>query len=127
MEKIKVLAVDDEEDFISLLKLNLEQTDRFQVEGFSNGYEAIKRAREYRPDVILLDVNMPDVDGPTIWSTLTEDEETKHIPVIFLTALITKEEEQEYKKRAIGRKYSYMAKPVDTDRLISTIEDIIKK
>jgi CheY-like chemotaxis protein len=125
MGMIKVMAIDDEEDFLSLLKLNLEQTGKFKVEAVSRASEALMRIKQYSPDIILLDVNMPDIDGPTIWSKLAEDEETKNIPVVFLTALITKEEEEEYRKQATGRKYSYIAKPVDTDKLISIIENII--
>lgn len=127
MDAIKVMAVDDEVNFLSLLKLNLEQGGKFKVQAVPKASEVIMRAKADRPDIILLDVNMPDIDGPTIWSKMAEDEDTKHIPVIFLTALITKEEETEYERRATGRAYSYLAKPVETARLISIIEDVVRK
>lgn len=127
MSGIKVMAVDDEESFLSLLKLNLEQGGKFKVFAISDGSSAISQAKNIKPDVIILDVNMPDIDGPTVCSKLAEDMDTKEIPIIFLTALITKEEEAEYKKRMTGRNYSYVAKPVDTDRLISIIEDVLNK
>lgn len=124
---IKVMAVDDEESFLSLLKLNLEGTGEFKVFALSDSREAILKAKRIKPDVIILDINMPDIDGPTVCSKLAEDIDTKNIPIIFLTALITKEEEDEYKKRMGGRSYSYVAKPVDTDKLISTIKDAAGK
>lgn len=127
MEMIKVMAVDDEESFLSLVKLNLEQSGKFKVFAISDSSAAIREAKLVKPDVIILDINMPDIDGPTVCSELGEDTDTKRIPIIFLTALITKEEEDEYKERMGGRNYSYIAKPVDTDRLISIIEDVAGK
>lgn len=127
MAIIKVMAVDDEESFLSLLKLNLEQTGKFKVHAVSRSSEVMQMVKVFQPDIILMDVNMPDIDGPSIWAKMAEDEEMKRIPVIFLTALITKDEEEEYKRKAVGRLYSYLAKPVETDRLITVIEDIVRK
>lgn len=124
MDAIKVMAVDDEESFLSLLKLNLEGTGEFKVFALSDSRAAIREAKLVKPDVIILDVNMPDIDGPTVCSKLGEDVDTKNIPIIFLTALITKEEEDEYKKEMGQRNYSYVAKPVETDKLISIIENV---
>ncbi|MEK6714842.1 MAG: response regulator [Candidatus Omnitrophota bacterium] len=127
MNTIKVMAVDDEESFLSLLKLNLEQSGKFKVFAISDSSRAIREAKLVKPDVIILDINMPDIDGPAVCSKLAEDRDTKGIPIIFLTALITEEEEGEYKKRMDGKNYSYIAKPVDTDKLISIIEDVTGK
>ncbi len=86
MKKKKVLVVDDEESLTFFLKLNLELTGVYQVFTAADGQEGIKAAIEHRPDLILLDIIMPGMDGFETLEHLKQSEETKRTPVIMLTA-----------------------------------------
>jgi CheY-like chemotaxis protein len=85
-DRKKLLLVDDEPLVIKILKRRLE-SKHFIVITASNGQEAIEKARVDKPDVIILDVSMPEMDGPTACKQLKKDPETKAIPVIMFTAL----------------------------------------
>jgi len=82
-DKKKVLVVDDNQNFSQLLQCALE--DDFTIFTASDGFEGVKKAVEIRPDIILMDVMMPNVSGIEMARILTEEEETKNIPVIVLT------------------------------------------
>ncbi len=97
MEAKKILLVDDD------LTLREMYDERLKAEGFvitqaSNGQEAIKLARETKPEVILLDIMMPKVNGFDVLKTLKDDPDTKDIPVIILSALIQDVDKAEGKK-----------------------------
>jgi CheY-like chemotaxis protein len=81
----RVLIVDDETTIQTVAKLSLEMTAGWQVLTANSGLEAIDVALEEQPDAILLDVMMPDMDGPTTFMQLQENPKTKAIPVILLT------------------------------------------
>ncbi|HDH00774.1 MAG TPA: response regulator, partial [Nitrospirae bacterium] len=91
-DRKRILLIDDEKDFCFFMGRNLEQTGEFEVMTASQGREGINLAREKNPDLILLDINMPQMSGPEIAEILFHDQRTKHIPVIFLTAVVTREE-----------------------------------
>ena len=123
MNRKKILIIDDEENFTKLIKLNLEQTGKYEVKTENRGSLGFAMAQEFKPDLILLDVMMPDVDGGDICYQLQDDKATKDIPIVFLTAVI-KGEEVKKNKGIIGG-HSFIAKPVDIDQLIEVIEDNI--
>lgn len=83
----KILLVDDDKMLIDLYKERFEIAG-FEVETGRNGEEAIRKAREYKPDIILLDIMMPKVDGYQALASIKSDPETKDIPVIILSALM---------------------------------------
>ena len=83
---MKVLIVDDEEDIRYVAQMSLGRIGNMTVIEATNGEEAIALARSERPDVILLDMMMPGMNGAAIFSKLRENEETRAIPVVFLTA-----------------------------------------
>lgn len=83
-----VLIVDDEADIREIASLSLEMTEGWRVETAESCRVGLDLARTSRPDAILLDVMMPDMDGPTGLTHLREDADTRHIPVIFLTAKV---------------------------------------
>jgi len=125
-EKIKVLIIDDEEDFTFFVKLNLERTGRFEVNVANEGLLGIRLAKEKRPDVILLDVLMPSLPGPEVARRLLDDESTKNIPIIFLTAIVdTKDLGGDGIREAGGR--NFLAKPVTTAEIVSSIEKVVLK
>jgi CheY-like chemotaxis protein len=84
--KVKVVVIDYEEDFARMTKAALEIMGRFEVVTAGNGRSGINRARAFNPDVILLNVVMPDMNGCTIAQLLREDPITSDIPVLLLTA-----------------------------------------
>lgn len=83
---MKVLIVDDEPDIRRIARLGLARVGKMDVVEASNGAEGLLRAKEERPDAVLLDVMMPAMDGPTTLARLREDPATAGIPVVFLTA-----------------------------------------
>ena len=123
--KKKILLVDDEEDFSFFVKGNLENTGEFDVLVTTSGKEGIKLAREKKPDLIFLDINMPEMSGDEVAQILSSRPETKEIPVVFLTALVTKDEVGDESMASLG-KYNYIAKPITTKELVTVIKKILK-
>ena len=120
-----ILIVDDELSFTKMLKINLEQTGKYKVETENKGLSALGAAKRCKPDLIILDVMMPGIDGGMVAFQLKEDAQTKNIPIVFLTAAIT-EEESASKGGAIGGR-PFIAKPVALETLIAFIEKHIRK
>ena len=123
MAKKKLLLVDDEVSFTRLLKLNLERTGKFEVRTENKGTEAAQAARSFRPDLIILDVIMPDMDGSEVANRLKDDPLTRSIPILFLTALV-KDQEIESTSGTIGG-HLFLAKPITTEQLVRTVEKIL--
>ena len=86
MSQKHILLVDDEDDIREVAGISLEAVGGWQVSSASSGTEGIAKALSERPDAILLDVMMPDIDGPTTFKRLQEAPQTRDIPVILLTA-----------------------------------------
>jgi CheY-like chemotaxis protein len=84
----RVLLIDDEDDIREVTRLSLELVAHWDVISAHSGAEGILRAVSDQPDAILLDVMMPDMDGPTTFKFLRADPATRHIPIILLTATI---------------------------------------
>jgi CheY-like chemotaxis protein len=120
----KVLLIDDEEDFCHFVKLNLENTGKFEVSMANNGSEGIKIAQESKPDIIMLDLLMPVMDGSEVAEHLLEDERTKNIPIVFVTALTRKKEVDSHYGTIGGR--IFLAKPVTPEELIQCIERVLE-
>ncbi|WP_027370952.1 response regulator [Desulfovermiculus halophilus] len=119
---LKILLIDDEEDFCFFIKGNLEQSGRFTVYTADNGELGLEMAREYKPDLVLLDLVMPDMSGDEVAGWFEHDPDLSHIPIIFLTAIVTKEETGDSNYKQIGGRY-FVAKPISTKDLIEAIED----
>lgn len=124
MERKRILIIDDEEDFCSLVKTGLETRSDFEVSIATNGKEGIELARMIRPDLILLDVTMPEIDGFQVLEKLKKDKNTVSIPVVMLTA----RDDIEYKRKAAQLfNEGYLTKPVEFSVLKSMIENIFKR
>ena len=119
----KILVVDDEAGFGRLLKLNLERTGKFEVQTETKGSQALNTARSFKPDLILLDIIMPDMDGSEVANRLKSDPVTRNIPILFLTALV-KNKEIETKSGSIGGNI-FLAKPITTDELVKSIDQAL--
>ncbi len=120
MGKSRILVVDDEEQLTKMLKLNLEQTGDYEIRTENLATNALNAAREFNPDLILLDIMMPDLSGEVIAQQILDDEELRDIKIIFLTALVTKSELETKGSEVAGR--TFIAKPVKIDELIACIE-----
>jgi len=120
----KVLLIDDEDDVCFFLKGNLELTGEFDVLTTTSGKEGIEIARGKKPDIILLDLNMPEMSGDEVAQILSDGSDTKTIPIVFITALITKGEVGDGSITNIGG-YNYVAKPVATEELVAVIRRIL--
>jgi DNA-binding response OmpR family regulator len=116
----RVLIVDDEEALTRMIKLNLERESAYEVYAVNEGVDAIPAIREFKPDIILLDIMMPGKSGDEIAEEMRDEPKLSAIPVIFLTALVTKDE-TDAKLSKIGNNI-FLAKPVKTQELIAAIE-----
>lgn len=125
MQKRRILLVDDEADFTSLLKLNFEKTGAYEVREENRGEHALATASAFKPDLILLDVLMPHKDGGEVAAQLKADEALKDTPLVFLTAVVAKEE-AEGRSGMIGG-HLFIAKPVSPEELIVSIEKYLPK
>lgn len=125
MGKKKILIIDDEVNFTKLAKLNLEQTGEYDIVTENMGANALNTIRWTKPDLILLDVVMPDMDGSEIAAQLKEDEKLKNIPVVFLTAIVMKKE-VDGSGGVIGG-HPFIAKPVSTQQLLAAIKKNLEK
>ena len=114
--KTKILIVDDEEGFTKLMKLTLTEYD---IREENNPVRALETARAFKPDLILLDVMMPHFDGGDVAAQIRADARLKNLPIIFLTAMVTKTETE---ARALLGGYPFIAKPVTPERLVENIE-----
>jgi len=113
-----ILVVDDQPINVQLLKRKLEREGLSVVTAF-NGKEALERVRESKPDLILLDLMMPDMDGIEVCQILQANDETRSIPVIFVTARTAKENKIE--GLAVGA-VDYITKPLDLDETFARVQ-----
>lgn len=120
MEKKKILLVDDEKSFTSLLKLNLEETGRYEVRVENWPEDAIQAAREFRPNIILLDIIMPRMPGGNVAAQIKGDPELKNTPIVFLTAAVRKHQVEE--NDGIICDLPCLAKPAPVEEVIEFIE-----
>ncbi len=122
--KKKVLIIDDETAVTTIVKLTLEGRGTYEVCVENDSRQAIATARKFWPDIIILDVVMPELDGGEVHTQFQADPVLKHIPIIFLTAIVRKKEVEEH-QGMIGGSF-YLAKPVTADDLIRAIEDHVR-
>lgn len=112
MKKPRILVIDDEAGFTRLLKLVLHQ---YEIREVNDPTRAIETALEFRPDLILMDVIMPDLDGGNLAAKCHADPLLKDVPIVFLTAVVTQEEAGEQPKQIAG--FPFLAKPVSPEVL----------
>jgi CheY-like chemotaxis protein len=118
MNPIRLLHVDDEPDIREIVDLSLSLNPDFQVRACGSGAEAITLAAEWSPQLILLDVMMPRMDGPTTLSHLRDDPRTSNIPVLFMTARAQNREVEQF--IALGAQ-GVISKPFDPMTLASVV------
>lgn len=120
MGKKKILIIDDEDDFNQLVKVYLEKTGRYEVLTETRGAQGLIVTRAFKPDLIFLDIVMPDMEGSEVARRIKDDKELKDIPIVFLTAAATKEEVDS--QAGIIGGHPFIAKPIRIQELIDCIE-----
>ena len=119
-----ILCVEDEPEMIDLIRLILGRRG-FEVIGATGGVEGLKMVREHQPDLVLLDLMMPDMDGWEVYQQIKADEKTKDIPVIVVTA-----KAQSIDKVLglhIAKVDDYIAKPFSPQDLLNSVERVLQK
>jgi two-component system, OmpR family, response regulator len=119
-EKRRILIVDDDRDSTHLIKILLEKISHYLVLEENDAAKAHESARDLRPDLILLDIMMPQIDGGDIAAQIDADPGLQRTPIIFLTALVTK---AEAKAGLHIQGHPVLAKPIDIPELINRIEE----
>ncbi|MDD5422089.1 MAG: response regulator [Candidatus Omnitrophota bacterium] len=123
MDKRKVLIVDDEEDFLMITKLNLEDSGKYEVMTLSDANGIVAQVNSFEPDVILLDILMPNVGGIDACKALNADPKAKSIPIIVLSALGRDDDKLNAYKVGV---VDYLVKPIEKDALIAKIEKALR-
>jgi len=117
----RILIIDDEDDVREVAQMSLETSGEFEVLTARSGPEGLPMARAEQPDVILLDVMMPGMDGPTVFRHLQSDPRTAHIPVILFTAKTQAADRRHFD----GLGTPVIAKPFDPLTLASKVAEAL--
>lgn len=120
MSKAKILIVDDNQNISSLLKLMLTRSG-YDVRTEHRSFASLATAREFKPDIALLDVDMPGMDGGAVAAEFAADREFAQMPVIFVTSLIGRNEAG---MRGTAR---FVSKPVDMNTLLATMKEVLPR
>jgi len=122
IEKKRVLVVDDELDMLMVIKLRLEASG-YEVVTATDGLEGLNTARRVKPDLIVLDVMLPKMNGYKVSRFLKYDEEYKHIPIVMLTALAGEEDRSTGIETGAN---AYITKPFETQELVDTVRRFLQ-
>ena len=123
--KKRILVVDDEREFTNLLKLSLEAHGYYEVQEENNAENARAAARTFDPDLILLDIMMPELDGSEVAAGLKADPITRDVPILFLTALVSEEDAKADGACSSGGN-TFLPKHIRLDRLMHCIDEKIQ-
>jgi len=123
---IKVLVIDDEVDFCFFVQKNLMQNGEFNVVYATNGKNGIKLAEKEKPDIILLDLFMPDMPGEDVAIALRDKASTANIPILYVTALVSYDDMDDQCENRIGNIY-LLPKPVNTKKLMKAITKVLEE
>jgi two-component system alkaline phosphatase synthesis response regulator PhoP len=128
-EKRKVLLVDDNPDFCEATKLILEKKGGYEVTLAYDGIEGLEKVKSDRPDIIVLDVMMPNKDGYKMCAELKADDEYRDIPIILLTAVASHISDTQYTPR-MGMETEaddYLDKPAEPKEILRRVDALLKK
>ena len=123
MTKPRILVVDDEPNISGLVRLFLEKTKRFEVRVENRSALALSAAREFRPDMILLDVDMPGKDGGEVAGEIQAERALRNVPILFFTSLVSPAEAGERETVRAGMRF--LAKPVNPKILIEAVDRVL--
>ncbi len=120
----KILVVDDEKEFNDLLCLRLQKSGGYDAIGVLGGQECLDFSEKTPPDLILLDIMMPKIDGFEVFKRLRANPKTKNIPVVILTAAAYSASEEELLKAGVD---DYLAKPFEAKDLLEKISTLLNR
>lgn len=123
MSKEKILIVEDEKDIVELLHYNLEK-ENFKIQSANNGQKALDLVRKNHPDLVILDLMLPEIDGLEVCRILKRDPKTSHIPIIMLTAKAGESD------KIVGLELGaddYITKPFSIKELIARIKALLRR
>ena len=118
----RILMIDDEDDIREVAQLGLEAVGGFEVVTAASGLDGLEKAASERPDAILLDVMMPDMDGPTTFERLQQANATRGIPVILLTAKVQAADKRRFAELGVK---AVLSKPFDPLSLADEISEAL--
>ncbi|MFH1414380.1 MAG: response regulator [Candidatus Omnitrophota bacterium] len=121
MPKRKILVIDDEQDLANMLKIRLE-ANSYKAATANNGEDGLQKAKSYKPDLIILDIRMPNMDGLEVLRRLRGEPQTKTIPVIMLTG--KGDSESIFKAEELGTP-DYIRKPFEVEELLNCVRKCI--
>ena len=117
-----ILVVDDEKEVLDWLEKRLSG-ETYAVLMALTAREALEKARRHKPDLILMDIVLPDIEGSEVVRILAEDSLTAHIPVIFMSGIVSKEDEHtQIELNVGGRLYRAVSKPFEFEELLKEIQ-----
>ena len=125
LEPRRVLLIDDEASFTRMVKLNLEATGKYAVRVVNESPKSQQVANEFKPEIILLDVVMPEADGGDVAIQLRQHAITQDTPIIFVSAMVSRKESGSGFYESGGE--HFLAKPVSTELLPSSIDSVLAK
>ena len=120
--KRKVLIVDDDEELVELLSDVFEKDGRFEVKTANNGFDAGMQVREFRPDLVVLDVMLPDINGKEVCQRIRSDETLEAVKIICISGMV--EQDKVAELRLAGAN-DFMHKPFNVDRLLDRACDLL--
>lgn len=123
MSKTRVLVVDDDPNLSRLAGIVLESSGRYEVMIVNDALRALPTARQFHPDVMLLDVDMPERDGGDLAHEASNDPGLRHIPILFLTGLVSREEAGTKQLECGGARF--LAKPVEPAVLLEAVASLL--
>jgi CheY-like chemotaxis protein len=121
MKTKRILVIDDEPSITRTMKVNLERTGAYEVRAENHSDRALTTARQFQPDLIFLDVMMPEMDGGAVAERFQDDPDLKKVPLVFLTAIVTRQETGENGVKIGGQ--TFIAKPLNLEALTKCIEE----
>ncbi|HUW82572.1 MAG TPA: response regulator [Phycisphaerae bacterium] len=120
--KKRVLVVDDDPDIVSMLTELLERDGRFEVQTASTGYDAGMLTQKFRPDVIILDYMLPDINGNVVCQTIRANPDLEHVRIIIVSGVVNRQEVDVLLSDGAD---DFMKKPFDIDRLIERMAELV--
>ncbi len=121
--KKRVLVVDDDEAIVSMFTELLQRDGRFEVKTATTGYDAGIATHEFRPDIILLDYMLPDINGNTVCKTVRSNPAFEHVKIIVISGAVNRDEVQELLEQGAD---DFIQKPFEIDQVIQRMAELLK-
>lgn len=121
--KRKVLIVDDDEELVELLSDVFAKDGRFDIRTANNGFDAGMQVREFRPDLVVLDVMLPDINGKEVCQRVRSDESLEEVKIICISGMVEQDKIAELREAGAN---DFMHKPFNVDRLLDRACDLLE-